>query len=903
MPSSSQTRATLIATLLALTIAAVAGVTRHQAAEAAGGPVPGIAIQRLGSSYASATGYDRYSYIIVGRSGAAAAASQPGRTLVYHSGVSVNTAWDSGVPYSVASSNGWLLTSSSGTPLRNVNYPDNYIGDVGNAAYQAEWARRVGDYLASVGADGVYIDDVIADISTMTGGAFPSRYPNQQAWENAMASFVASIGSTLRGRGLYVLVNANKFIAGNLGSNDGSLVAEWWRRLAPSVSGLMTEYFVQNQANSAQLRSTGTEWYNQWPGWQGLVAVAQNAGVDFFGLSYATSAATRELRYAKGSFLLDWDGGGGALIIESGNSDPWSSEWTGDIGQPSGAKYQVGVGWRRNFSGGTVVVNPSPSASQTFALGGSYQMPDGSTVTTVTLAATSALVLRGSSTVAVPVNTALPTVNGASRQNVLLSSTTGTWSGSPSSYAYQWTRCDTAGNACVTISGATTSQYLLAAADVGRTLRVRVTASNPQGSTPATSAATPVVAALATTPASLTSPSISGSAQVGQSLSSSPGTWTNSPSSYAHQWQRCDNHGGACAAVAGATATSFALTTADVGRSVRVVVTATNSSGSSSAASAASAVVSSTTAPPSAPANTSLPAVSGTARQGSTLQATTGSWSGSPSSYAYQWRRCDSGGGACVAINGSGSPSYALVSADVGSTIRVAVTAASSAGSATATSAPTGVVTAVAVVSPHPPSAPVNTSSPAVSGTTTQGSSLQASTGSWSGSPSSYAYQWRRCDDAGNGCSDVGGATGAQYQLGSSDVGRTMRVVVSASNSGGSTAATSAPSGVVAPLPVAPPSISPPANTEPPTVVGPEAVDRTVTSTPGGWTTGASFAYQWLRCSADRVASCNAIDGATRESYRLVAGDLGHFLIVRVTASNPAGSASATSAFGQPVKH
>jgi hypothetical protein len=95
-----------------------------------------------------------------------------------------------------------------------------------------------------------------------------------------------------------------------------------------------------------------------------------------------------------------------------------------------------------------------------------------------------------------------------------------------------------------------------------------------------------------------------------------------------------------------------------------------------------------------APGNDSPPTISGTAEDGSTLSASTGSWSGSPSGYAFQWQRCDSSGGSCGKISGATSQSYAETSADVGSTIRVTVTAGSAYGSSSATSAPSAVVAA-----------------------------------------------------------------------------------------------------------------------------------------------------------------------------------------------------------------
>src|SRR5207249_1235778 len=95
---------------------------------------------------------------------------------------------------------------------------------------------------------------------------------------------------------------------------------------------------------------------------------------------------------------------------------------------------------------------------------------------------------------------------------------------------------------------------------------------------------------------------------------------------------------------------------------------------------------------------------------------------------------------------------------------------------------------------------PANTSPPTISGTATQGSTLTANPGTWSGTtPITYIYQWRRCDGAGATCADVAGATATTYLLGSPDVGSTMRLVVTAGNSAGSGVATSSATTVVQP--------------------------------------------------------------------------------------------------------
>jgi hypothetical protein len=92
------------------------------------------------------------------------------------------------------------------------------------------------------------------------------------------------------------------------------------------------------------------------------------------------------------------------------------------------------------------------------------------------------------------------------------------------------------------------------------------------------------------------------------------------------------------------------------------------------------------------PKNKTLPTISGTALVGQTLTATRGTWSGNPTSFHFQWNRCDSAGAACLAISGATGKIYTVTNGDVGHTLRVAVTARNADGAATASSTATTLV-------------------------------------------------------------------------------------------------------------------------------------------------------------------------------------------------------------------
>lgn len=287
-------------------------------------------------------------------------------------------------------------------------------------------------------------------------------------------------------------------------------------------------------------------------------------------------------------------------------------------------------------------------------------------------------------------NTALPSISGTTIQGRTLTASRGSWDGEPTWFSYRWRRCDSSGASCVDMY-AHSNSYTLLSADAGHTMRVVVDAFRADGkSSTATSAQTAVVLGLP--PENTALPTISGATIPSERLTRKWGSWTNSPDTYRSQWQRCDSSATVCTDISGATSSYYTLVVGDLGYTIRVVVTTTNAYGSTSATSAQTAVVAG-----SPPVNIALPSMTGTTAQGQWLIANRGTWKYSPTSYSYQWQRCDSSGAGCADISGASTGSYELVLGDVGYTIRVVVKASNSYG--TSIDAAASVQTAVVVAS------------------------------------------------------------------------------------------------------------------------------------------------------------------------------------------------------------
>ncbi|AOW78628.1 hypothetical protein A3Q34_18365 [Colwellia sp. PAMC 20917] len=496
---------------------------------------------------------------------------------------------------------------------------------------------------------------------------------------------------------------------------------------------------------------------------------------------------------------------------------------------------------------------------------------------------------------AAPVNTVVPVMSGTASIGNALSSTTGSWTdadGDSPSYSYQWYRADDNGGTNeAAIAGATTNSYTLNSADAHQYLRVIVTANDGNGSSDQTASSTRTAISNAA-PVNTVVPVMSGTASIGNALSSTTGSWTDADGdspSYSYQWYRADDNGGTNeAAIAGATTNSYTLNSADAHQYLRVIVTANDGNGSSDQTASSTRTAISN----AAPVNTVVPVMSGTASIGNALSSTTGSWTdadGDTPSYSYQWYRADDNGGTNeAAIAGATTNSYTLNSADAHQYLRVIVTANDGNGSSDQTASSTRTAISNA--------APVNTVVPVMSGTASIGNALSSTTGSWTdadGDSPSYSYQWYRADDnGGTNEAAIAGATTNSYTLNSADAHQYLRVIVTANDGNGSSDQTASSTRTAI-------SNAAPVNTVVPVMSGTASIGNALSSTTGSWTDAdgdtPSYSYQWYRADDNGGTNEAAIAGATTNSYTLNSADAHQYLRVIVTANDGNGSSDQTA--------
>ena len=433
-------------------------------------------------------------------------------------------------------------------------------------------------------------------------------------------------------------------------------------------------------------------------------------------------------------------------------------------------------------------------------------------------------------------------------------------------YSYQWIRIDDGTD--TDIAGATDSTYTLVLADQGKTIQVRVTfTDDAENEESLTSEATEAVAA-APNRAATGAPTISGTAQVGETLTADTSAITDEDGltnvAYSYQWIRSDD--GTDTDIAGATDSTYTLVLADQGKTIQVRATFTDDAeNEESLTSAATEAV--------AAKATGLPAISGTPQVGETLTADTSAITDEDGlesvAYSYQWIRSDDGTDTDIA--GATDSTYTLVLADQGKTIKVRVTFTDDAENEESL---TSEATEAVAAAPNRAA----TGAPTISGTAQVGETLTAGTSDIADEDGltnvAYSYQWMA------GGSDIAGVTGSSYVLTPSEQGQTVQVRVTFTDDAENeeTLTSAATTAVAATDNTAPTGL--------PTITGTPQVGETLTADTSAiededGLENVAYTYQWIAGGTD-------IDGATDATYTLTEADQGKTVKVKVTFTDDA---------------
>jgi hypothetical protein len=284
----------------------------------------------------------------------------------------------------------WRLHDPAG---RTLSFRDEYAylqpANLARGSYQERCLRRL-EQVRADGYDGVLADDVNTYPGHRlgeTGEVSIAEYPSDAAYGDAVVEALRRIGPRVRRLGLLLIPNVG---------TDLTKPGERARALAVvgASSGLFWEFWTRwSGAGRGQRGAT-------WEAGATLAHAVQRLGKPFLANTYhgpGPGGPGSDQRYAAASFWLVWDGrqdSAWGYDVPGRPEAGFSPAWGPDLGDPlDPERVRVGVGWRRSYTGGTAVVNPSASVEQRFDLGAGHRLPDGSVATTVVLPPATGMVL------------------------------------------------------------------------------------------------------------------------------------------------------------------------------------------------------------------------------------------------------------------------------------------------------------------------------------------------------------------------------------------------------------------------------------------------------------------------------------------------------------------------------
>ena len=275
----------------------------------------------------------------------------------------------------------WFLHNTDGRRFTSWSYDWLWAMDVGNSAYQRQWADNVLYELQAEGWDGVFMDDVNPTFKYHYTPSRIAKYPNDAAYTAATRSALAAITPRIRGAGKRAVANIGSW------SEYYSTGIAWLDYL----DGAMDEMFLKFGNTPGQGYDPG-----RWGTQINEIRETQRRGKDFLGITHSAPDDAQAALFGYATMLLAGEGGRAHFALAHDYAhETWFPEYDYDLGSPVGPPERDDSGvWRRRFERGLVVVNPTREAKRV-SLGRTYR---GSAIARAgegSLGPTSGLVLKG----------------------------------------------------------------------------------------------------------------------------------------------------------------------------------------------------------------------------------------------------------------------------------------------------------------------------------------------------------------------------------------------------------------------------------------------------------------------------------------------------------------------------
>ena len=253
----------------------------------------------------------------------------------------------------------WFLRNTRGERFTFSSYGFLWAADIGNRAYQEQWAANTLAKLKTGDWDGAFVDDANPTMRYHYDVASVAKYPSDAAYQAATGSALALLGPRLRAQGKLVIPNFGDW------RRYRSAVSPWLKY----VSGGMEEHFTKWGESPREGHFTGADWDDQ----LAVLKQVQSMGKLFLGVSHSSAGDRVAARYGWATMLLAADGSASFALHHDYADETFFPEYRYDLGAPKGKESEDADGvHRRVFQRGLVLVNPTLE-SKTVRFGGRYR--------------------------------------------------------------------------------------------------------------------------------------------------------------------------------------------------------------------------------------------------------------------------------------------------------------------------------------------------------------------------------------------------------------------------------------------------------------------------------------------------------------------------------------------------